>query len=278
MKYQLTRRLARLYAAVFAKPRFVHFHYALLKVALRGIGVMNYYDRSVSGEDFFISRLLPHLVQSSSPVLFDIGANKGEYALLLARQFPGARIFAFEPHPRNFEVLVKSNIPNLSPYPLALSNQSGETLLYDRADEDGSTNASLHSNVITDLHGKGTIAHAVKVETLDEVTASLQIDFIDFLKMAVEGGELVILQGAHQLIKEARVGVIQFEFNEMNIISHSFFHDFRKLLPSYRIFRLLPTSLLPVPDDPLLSEIFGFQNMVAILKMESENSNFVSEP
>lgn len=276
MKAQLTRRLARLYAAVFAKPEFVNFHYALLKVALRGIGVMNYYDRSISGEDFFINRMLPHLVRSRSPVLFDIGANKGEYALLIARQFPDARIYAFEPHPKNFEALTKSDIPNLSAYPLAVSNQSGETLLYDRADDDGSTNASLHSNVITDLHGKRTIAHAVQVTTLDEVTASLHIDFIDFLKMDVEGGELAILQGAHQLIEEARVGVIQFEFNEMNIISHSFFRDFRKLLPNYRIFRLLPAGLLPVADDPLLSEIFGFQNLVAILQNGSRD--FVPDP
>ncbi len=84
--------------------------------------------------------------------------------------------------------------------------------------------------------------------------------------MDVEGGELAILEGAHQLIKEARLGVIQFEFNEMNIISHSFLHDFRKLLPNYRIYRLLPAGLLPLPEDPLLSEIFGFQNLVAILQ------------
>ena len=272
MNDKLTRRFAYLYATVFARPKLANFHYGLLKVALRGLGVMNYYDRAVSGEDFFIKRWLPRLVQSRPPVFFDIGANRGEYSVLLARQFPDARIFAFEPHPRNFAVLAKAEIDNLSPYPIALGNQSGQTLLYDRADEDGSTNASLHPDVITELHGKGTVSHAVDLETLDRFAASVSVDFIDFLKVDVEGGELAILQGGETLIKEERIGIIQFEFNEMNIISHSFLHDFRKLLPNYQILRLLPRGLLPIPYDPLLSELFGFQNIVAVLRSEARKS------
>jgi FkbM family methyltransferase len=268
MKDEFARRLAYLYATVFAKPRLANFHYALIKVALRGIGVMNYYDRSVSGEDFFITKLLPDLVRRRPPVLFDIGANRGEYAVLLARQFPHARIVAIEPHPRNFEVLANANIPNLSAYPIALGNHTGQTSLYDRADEDGSTNASLHPHVISELHGKTTISHTIQIETLDNFVASLQIEFIDFLKMDVEGSELAILRGGHHLLEAARIGVVQFEFNEMNIISHSFLHDFRKLLPNYKLFRLLPTGLLPVPHDPLLSELFGFQNLIAVLQSD----------
>lgn len=275
MKDKLTRRLAYLYAAVFAKPRFANFHYALLKVALRGLGVMNYYDRSVSGEDYFITKWLPRLVRSRPPVFFDIGANRGEYAVLLARQFPDAKIFAFEPHPRNFDALTKLKIGNLSSFPIALGSQSGQTVLYDRADEDGSTNASLHPEVITELHGKSTISHPVNLETLDRFAASVPVDFIDFLKIDVEGGELAILQGGQDLIREERIGIIQFEFNEMNIISHSFLHDFRKLLPKYQIFRLLPKGLLPVPVDPLLSELFGFQNVVAVL--QHGNNRFVAD-
>src|SRR5689334_14364812 len=154
MNAKLARRVAYYYAALFAKPVFARFHYALLRLALRGLGVMNYYDRSISGEDYFITKCLPQLVRSRPPVLFDIGANRGEYAALLARQFPDAKIYAFEPHPRNFEVLANSKISNLAPYPIALGSAAGQTVLYDRTDEDGSTNASLHSEVITELHGQ----------------------------------------------------------------------------------------------------------------------------
>jgi FkbM family methyltransferase len=272
MNDKLTRRLAYYYAALFAKPVLARFHYALLRLALRGLGVMNYYDRSISGEDYFITKCLPQLVRTRPPVFFDIGANRGEYAVLLARQFPDAKIFAFEPHPRNFEVLAKSKISNLSLYPIALGSESGQTVLYDRSDEDGSTNASLHPEVITELHGQSTISHTVDLETLDRFAASILVDFIDFLKIDVEGGELAILQGASNLIRQERIGVIQFEFNEMNIISHSFLHDFRKLLPNYRIFRLLPRGVLPVPDSPLLSEWFGFQNIVAVLQTTNGKS------
>jgi FkbM family methyltransferase len=266
MKDKLTRRFAYWYTQVFARPQLANFHYALFKVALRGMGVRNYYDRFVSGEEFLITRFLPRLLQSRPPILFDVGANRGEYVSLLARQFPDARIFAFEPHPKNFEALMKLNIRNLTPYLIALGSESGQTFLYDRTDEDGSTNASLHADVITELHGKQTISHTVKVDTLDNFVASLPIDFIDFLKLDVEGSELAVLQGGYHLLKEARVGILQFEFNEMNIISHSFLYDFRKLLSNYRLFRLLPRGLLPIPDDPLLRELFGFQNIVAVLQ------------
>jgi FkbM family methyltransferase len=264
MNDKIKRKLAYFYATVFAKPQLVNFHYALLKLGLRGIGVMNYYDRSVSGEEFLIAKLLPRFVQNNPPVLFDVGANRGEYTRLLANQFPGAYIFAFEPHPRNFEILSKSNIRNFSPHRIALSDRSEQSSLYDRVDDDGSTNASLHSEVITHIHGTTSVSHEVGVETLDNFVATLNINFIDFLKIDVEGSELAVLHGGHHLIKEERIGIIQFEFNEMNIISHSFLHDFREILPQYQIFRLLPKGLLPVPDYPLLSELFGFQNIVAI--------------
>lgn len=50
----------------------------------------------------------------------------------------------------------------------------------------------------------------------------------------------------------------------MNIVSRSFFNDFRKILHNYTLFRLLPRGLLSVPENPLLSELFGFQNILAV--------------
>jgi hypothetical protein len=39
---------------------------------------------------------------------------------------------------------------------------------------------------------------------------------------------------------------------------------FQHLLKGYRIFRILPRALMPVPVGVIEKEIFGFQNLVAI--------------
>jgi FkbM family methyltransferase len=266
MMKKLSHRLAYFYAMIFATPKMANFHYFLLKMSLRGIGVMNYYDLVVSGETFVISNVLPRLFQNDSPLFFDVGANRGEYSLMLASKFPRAQIFAFEPHPRNFEVLVHAKIQNFSPHALALSNKTGQFTLYDHDDTDWSFEASLYHDVISEVMHKNSISYPVQVDTLDSFAQSHDIDFIDYLKIDTEGSELAVLQGALDMLEKDKIGVIQLEFNEMNIISRSFFYDFRKILHNYTLFRLLPKGLLPIPENPLLTELFGFQNVLAVHK------------
>ena len=91
-----------------------------------------------------------------------------------------------------------------------------------------------------------------------------RIDIIDFLKVDTEGHELAVLQGASSLIEDGRIGCIHFEFNEMNIVSRVFFLDFRELLHNYKLYRLLPNGLLPLGDSPLETELFAYQNIVAL--------------
>jgi FkbM family methyltransferase len=228
---------------------------------------MNYYDHVVSGEDFFVSNLLPRIVRSNSPVFFDVGANWGEYSLMLAKKFPNAKIFAFEPHPENYKILVESKIRNLIPVELALSNVSGHVSLYDLGGADGSTHASLYQDVIAEIHHQqAEVEFTVKTDTINSFVALNNIDCIDFLKIDTEGNELSILQGSQHLLRQNRIGAIQFEFNEMNVYSGSFLRGFSRLLENFVLYRLLPRGLLPLPDSPLLTELFGFQNILAIPK------------
>jgi len=267
MRKKLARRLAYFYAQIFATPQLAGVHYFFLNVALRGLGIMNYYNHAVSGEDFLVSKLLPRIVQNSQPIFFDVGANLGEYSMMLAEKFPTSKIFAFEPHPRNYEILVKADIPNLLPFRLALSAIGGDVNLYDLTGTETSQHASLHQGVISRIHHQqAKSVFTVKADTLSSFVLSNHISYIDFLKIDTEGNEFSILQGGRDLLQQDRIGAIQFEFNEMNVFSGSFFHNFNQLLENFMLYRLLPRGLLPLPQKPLLTELFGFQNILALSK------------
>ncbi len=259
----LKDRLLEQYARWLARPQLESFHTLLLHLGLRGLGVLNHYNDRVSGEAFLVRWVRTHFRPTT---VFDVGANEGDYA----RQFAGwpqTTVHCFEPHPRTFGVLAQRTAQqaNVRRHALALSDQAGEAQLYDHAQETGSQHATLFAEVITDLHGSAAAASAVELTTLDAFLEKTGIERIGLLKIDTEGNELRVLHGAAAALRDRRIDVIHFEFNEMNVISRTFFRDFVQLLPGYHLYRLLPKGLLPLRyDRPLKFELFAYQNLVAV--------------
>jgi hypothetical protein len=107
--------------------------------------------------------------------------------------------------------------------------------------------------------------HEVDVTTLDAFIIEYNIEHVDLLKIDTEGFEYSVMSGCLESIKNNKIKAIHFEFNSMNIISKVFMKDFIKILPQYSFYRVLPNGLLKVEQhNILLTEIFGFQNIVAI--------------
>ena len=259
--------ILNVYRWIFARNELRNINLALFQMSLRGLGILNHENGRVSGEQHLITKVLPAIIENDNPVFFDVGANIGKYSTLLSNIFPNATIYAFEPHPNNFNLLKASSTSNkLKCHNIAVGNVRGELTLYDRADHDGSTHASLHEAVISEIHKQDTVTYTVPVETLDDFTADEKLTCIDFLKIDTEGNELAVLQGASTLIENGNIRCIHFEFNEMNIVSRIFFRDFRKTLCNYDLFRLLPNGLLRLGDSPISTELFADQNIIALPK------------
>lgn len=259
--------LISIYRTIFARPIFFRLNDMLFRLVLRSLGILNYENPKISGEDYLINTILPAKLKNLDPIIFDVGANIGDYSKALADQFPNSSIYSFEPHPKTFSIL-RSNISNknVKLFNFALGEKKDTLTLYDRADSNGSPFASLHKEAITDILNQETIEISVPVSTLDEFALENKISYIDFLKIDTEGNELSILKGAKKLLEECKIGCIHFEFNEMNIVSRTFMRDFRIILKNYQLFRLLPKCLMPLKEYPLASELFGFQNIFAIPK------------
>jgi FkbM family methyltransferase len=178
---------------------------------------------------------------------------------------PGARIHAFEPQASLAAELASSH-PGVTVNNLALADVAGTLELSDYASHKGSQHATLLSGVIDGIHHAQARSIQVPVGTVDEYCVQRGIERIDFLKIDVEGFELKVLQGAKRMLDERRVDVIQFEFNEMNVIARVFLNDFVTCLQgSYQLYRLLPHGLLPLRfGSHWRNEQFVFQNIIAL--------------
>ncbi len=257
--------LLRTYRALFARPIFFRLNRLLYRLSLSGMGILNYENSRTSGERHFLSR---HLGGRASCVVFDVGANRGGYSREVFEVCPQATVYAFEPHPKTFEMLEAAfDQPGFLAVNAAAGEQAGEVSLFDYMAKDGSSHASLYRDVIENIHHAESVEHKVRVLALEPFCRERQIGHIDLLKVDTEGNELAVLRGLASYLQAGKVSAIQFEFNEMNVSSRTFFRDFLELLPNYEFYRLLPSGWIPVGDYSAVHfEIFAFQNIVAILK------------
>lgn len=257
----------RIFRFFFVRKIFYRFHKLMYSISLRGIGIRNFESDILSGEKEFIKQ---HVSKMKCGVIIDVGANVGAYSKSIRNANRTVQIHAFEPHPKTYLKLTKNVASlNVGTYNVAVGSGAGKLQLFDYADEDGSSHASLYRDVIEHIHKEQSTKHEVEVISLDSFVVDHGIERVALLKIDTEGHELEVLKGFLRFIKTNQVELIQFEFNEMNIVSKVSFRDFWELLPNYDFFRMLPDGLVPIEQyNPIHCEIYAYQNIVAKLKVE----------
>ena len=186
-------------------------------------------------------------------IVFDIGANFGEWTKALLQQMPSsprnekeARLFLFEPVPSTFEKLCANLIRMdrnglTKAFNLALSNESGKAEMVVLS-ETGGTN-SLHF----DRHLGEAALNWVQVEKTTLVTfcAEQGIDHIHLLKCDTEGHDAKVLQGGKRLFETGRIDVAQFEYNHRWVYARHYLKDVFDLIDGlpYRIARICPRHI-----------------------------------
>jgi FkbM family methyltransferase len=217
-----------------------------------------------------IEKVLEKILNRTPVVVFDVGANTGEYAVVLGKAFPMAAIYCFEPLPNNFKTLDR-NTAGLKTINImtALGKEEGYVSFSVGKDNPDGSMATIYKETLENIFtfvGDIYTVPGIPMTTIDSYSYEL-IKTIDFLKIDVEGHELEILKGATKMIAENRINIIQFEFNEFNIISKSFMYDFYQILKDYDFYRIMPQNkLFPMGDYKATLEIFLYQNILAINK------------
>lgn len=160
---------------------------------LIGINPKNIIERSIEPEFLWLSNYLDR-----NAVFLDIGANVGAYLFVLENKLKPENIYAFEPNAKLYKRL-KRLFSNINIFDVALSNEHTEAEF--KIPIINGENIHTRGTLQVDFHEENeerTILQKVKVRTLDEL--NLSIDRIDFIKIDVEGNEMLTLRGAKNTI------------------------------------------------------------------------------
>ncbi|MFC7263057.1 FkbM family methyltransferase [Streptomyces lutosisoli] len=201
------------------------------------------YGWNYRGEALAAARFLSGV---DEPVIFDVGANYGQWAaamtsVLGCRQH---RMYLFEPQQACHEALVERLSAGRVLIPVALGAESGTTTMY--AASRGCSEASTYAPRRAGGRDLATHRDIVTVTTVDQEVARLGLDRIDLMKIDVEGAELDVLRGAEAVLSTGRVTTLTFEFGCPNLESRVFFQDFWNLLEpiGYQLWRICPGGVL----------------------------------
>ena len=138
-------------------------------------------------------------------VIWDVGANCGATSVHLARTYPDARIYAFEPGAQALAYLRRNvdDLPNVVVQPIGLSDADEVARLHLHADDIG------QSTVRGDGNGQGF--EEVALRSAGAWAAEHGIDSIDVLKVDVEGCELAVLRSLEPLLDTVKVIYVEYE-------------------------------------------------------------------
>ena len=179
-------------------------------------------DRGVSLIDPYVEQ--QRLAGANVNVVFEVGAYDGRDCFRYLGLFPSARVFAFEPLPNSFDLLVQavSGEPRIKPVNMAISDEQGRSSFHisSWADSSSLLKPKLTGSTFDVYHASDRIIE-VDVDTLDAVTTRFGINRIDILKLDAQGAELKILRGAKRLISLGAIGLIYTEVHFLESYSGS---------------------------------------------------------
>jgi FkbM family methyltransferase len=158
------------------------------------------------------------LIGSDTPMVFDVGAHRGETLFKIYNSFKRPTVHAFEPSPESYDFLTRhfSGWFNLTLNNVALGAADSDMPFFCY---DGSP---IHSLLEIDRHADNVLKDArlvetirVKVMTVDDYCATRKISRVSWLKIDTQGNDSNVLRGATHLLEQSGIDLISLEVNIM---------------------------------------------------------------
>lgn len=215
-----------------------------LKRALRKRGILLErvgYRTEVPADPYEVQQLLIERLGIERPVVFDLGANRGDVSARYRELLPNAEIHCFEPFPdscrqlrRRFERDAAVHV-----HELAVAEGQGRRRLHLTGYHQ--THSLLRRESVARRYypeSVGAVGEAIEVETttLDAFCSEQAIGRVDVVKMDIQGGEIRALRGAEGLLAAGDVAIV---YTEAALIRHyeaeGLLHELTAELERYRL-------------------------------------------
>jgi FkbM family methyltransferase len=232
-----------------------------------GLDVRRFNPRSLEG-----SQLARQLSANQIDVVFDVGANTGQFAETLRDAGFRGRIVSFEPSTAAHSMLSKHARRDanwiIAPR-MALGDHDGTTTL-NLAGNSASSSVlpMLSSHVRAAPESRYIGSETVDLRTLDSIGTELATDTERiFLKLDVQGFEYNVLQGAEQFLR--RVTGIQLELSLVPLydgerLFHPMLHDLEER--GYELWSVIPGFVDPDTSRLLQLDVIFFRKEPALVE------------
>ncbi|MDQ6946150.1 MAG: FkbM family methyltransferase [Actinomycetota bacterium] len=211
-------------------------------------------DSDHNGERWLVDTVGPDVA-----TFIDVGANVGDWTMMVLRTNPEARGVAIEPGLAALQRL-RERLPSTVEIVAAAAGkgESGPVLFYEEA------GAGVRSSAVRGWADTADERH-VPVVTVDNLLDGMGWQSVDFLKIDTEGFDANVVMGSQQSLRDQRIGIVQFEYNRPWREAGGTLGAVIELFNSvnYDVYALRPTSLDRF-DYRAFGEFFNYANFVAV--------------
>ena len=188
------------------------YEYMLLRIKVPKYNYM-FFCRA-NNEDIIITKghekeILPHFKPNYGDFVIDVGSHIGHYTLIAAKRVgPKGKVIAIEADPKNFEILnknielnkLKDNVVTMN---YAASSKEEKIKLFTPEKEAGQT---IFNTIISNRVTPNEKFIEVNANTLDNLLNEngISVKDVKWLKIDVEGAELEVLKGAHNILSKSK--------------------------------------------------------------------------
>jgi FkbM family methyltransferase len=182
-------------------------------------------DAGSNGERLVQAAVLRYWQREGAMVVFDIGANVGDWSSLMMQQAgnsPGLEIHAFEPCNGTYNILVNR---------IRTLHVAGQVIAIPKACSSSSGTATLHVVAV----GAGTNSltcadpssspEVVQLTSIDDYCLETRLNRLALVKIDAEGHDFEVIRGAARMLQQQTIDVLQFEYNQRWVFGHFFLRD-----------------------------------------------------
>jgi len=252
----------------------------MLRRKLRGLflKLFNYIENNgncnfdTNGENKFIEHIFIEFnKESKKKIIFDIGANIGEYTQMMNKKSIEMNVdicfYLFEPTKKCFNKISEKFTDNekFTLNNFGVSNINDTAKIYYDKEESGL--ASLYQRNLDSYNIKLSHSEEIKLRRIDEYIKQEELQHIDFVKIDIEGHELKAFDGFGEYLNSDFIDYIQFEYGGANLDSHTSLMEIYDFLTKkgFVIAKVMKNGL-EIRDYKPYMDNFSYANYVAISK------------